>query len=263
MGDGGGFWNRRCHDGVLWSLVLRRHTALVRLADGGQSHDAFRRRPVTLLVRRLNNGVHIASSRTQFKQILELEVVSMRAGGRILVPADHERWIGVLAMPRNQQVLPRRIDIWLAEQSNDDFGVVPIGAFQTFVVVRRNMIASFLPVVQQLATEAAAPGSPSSTRINFSRNLLGMCALLASVCITVMGAEVSFGIQDLVAVRARVLSLLLMVALFVHLPVVLSGESFVAGSAVISLLDFQLAFSLPGAGFLCWHYAVPRSLVGG
>lgn len=139
-----------------------------------------------MLVRRLNNGIHITSSCTQFEQILKLEVVSMRAGSRILVPADHERWIGVLAMPGNQQVFPRGINIRLAEQSNDYFGVVPIGAFQAFVVMRRDVVTSFFPVVQQLATEAAAPGSPSSTRIDFSRNLLGMRALLAAVCIAVV-----------------------------------------------------------------------------
>lgn len=72
-----------------------------------------------------------------------------------------------------------------------------------------------------------------------------------------------FGIKHLIAIRAGVLSLLLMVALFVYLPVVFSGEPFVAGSAVISLLDFQLAFSLPSAGFLCWYCAVSGGLVGG
>jgi hypothetical protein len=83
------------------------------------------------------------------------------------------------------------------------------------------------------------------------------------MCVAVVRSEMGFSIQNLVAIRARVLSLLFMVALLMDFPIVFAGETLVAGSAVITLFDFEFTLTLSSAGL--WHgsCAVARSLVGG
>jgi hypothetical protein len=81
------------------------------------------------------------------------------------------------------------------------------------------------------------------------------------MCVSMMRSEMSFSVENLIAIRTRILSLLFVVALFMDLPVVFSGKTLVASSTVISLLDLELALPLPSAWF--WHgsCAVSRSLV--
>jgi hypothetical protein len=90
-----------------------------------------------------------------------------------------------------------------------------------------------------------------------------MCALGAAVSVAMMRTEVRLGIEYLVAIRAWVLELLLMIPLLVNLPVVLSSKALVARCAEIPLLHLQLILSLPSVGFDDWDRAASCSFIQG
>jgi hypothetical protein len=144
----------------------------------------------------------------------------------------------------DEERTPGFVDIALFEESNNHLAVIPVVSLQAFIVVCGNVIAALLPLVEKLTTEATTPSSAAPGSFNVFCNRLRVRTVLAAVRVTVMGLEESFRVKDDVAVRARILYLLFVVALLVDFPVVLASKAFVARRAEVLLLGLKLSLTL-------------------